>query len=75
MQTFLRESSKYKGRRLFLAERRSADYIHDHEKLKPSPNMQVIGANRGESCEVACKRNNLLCKDDDLEFVNSCESF
>ena len=75
VQTFLRTSSKYKGRRLFLAERRSADYIHDHEKLKPSPNMKVIGARRGEPCAVACKRNNLLCKDDDLEFVNSCESF
>ena len=40
VQTFLRESSKYKGRRLFLAERHSADFIHDHEKLKPSANMQ-----------------------------------
>ena len=75
VQTFLRESSKYKGRRLFLAERHSADFIHDHEKLKPSANMQIIGAKRGEPCAAACKRNNLLCKDGDLEFVNSCESF
>ena len=75
VQTFLRETSKYKGKQLFLADKRTAEYIHEHEKIKPNPNMKVIGANRGEDCSTACRRRNLRCKEDDLAFVNDCGKF
>jgi hypothetical protein len=75
VQTFLKETSKYRGKQLFLADKRAAKYIHEHEKIKPNVNMKLVGAQRGEDCSSACRRNNLRCTEEDLAFANDCEKF
>ncbi|GAB4822166.1 hypothetical protein N2152v2_009212 [Parachlorella kessleri] len=62
----------YKGARLLVADRRFCPLLPEHEKLRPTADMQPVAAERNQSCAAACVARGLLCRSPDFWFVNMC---
>jgi hypothetical protein len=63
------------GRPLLLADVRKAKYIKVNERMEQNTGTLKVAAARGQSCEEACRARKKGCLEDQLEFLNTCESF
>jgi hypothetical protein len=58
---------------LYLIDRRTSTYVPAQFQLKMPPNIEIIGAGNGESCELACRKHgNQKCAQEAFEFLNDC---
>mmetsp|Transcript_17449 Transcript_17449/g.31476 ORF Transcript_17449/g.31476 Transcript_17449/m.31476 type:complete len:560 (-) Transcript_17449:116-1795(-) len=65
----------FSGAKIFLVDRRQADkWLPANEQVHPSPGLQVLAANPGESCAEHCLQKGMQCSEPDLEYVNTCEA-
>ena len=62
------------GKTLFIAERRSSDYLRPPHREYKAAGMTEVVANRGQSCTGACMALGATCSGPQLPFVNSCEA-
>lgn len=62
-----------RGARLLVADRRFCPLLPPDQRLRPTPGMRAVAAQRNQSCIAACEvAGGLWCRPADFWFVNTC---